>query len=153
MLIQCPTNHEFWTKIVGKLSYWAICHWAIQHKNEGTRANNSSYLLITHSSCSILRICYMVALIPDSVKCHWTKSSNHDCAQVTETRPTFGDWSTKEMHSKSSGNDVDYMKSKNQSKQKAWLIPWLRYNLLELEIQTYLGVAEIQGIQLLTMET
>jgi hypothetical protein len=57
------------------------------------------------------------------------------------------------MHGKSSGNDVDYVKSKNQSKQKAWLIPWLRYNLLELEIQKYLGVAEIQGIQLLTMET
>jgi hypothetical protein len=56
------------------------------------------------------------------------------------------------MHGKSSGNDVDYVKSKNQSKQKAWLIPWLRYNLLELEIQKYLGVAEIQGIQLLTME-
>jgi hypothetical protein len=56
------------------------------------------------------------------------------------------------MYGKSSGNDVDYMKSKNQSKQKAWLIPWSRYNLLELEIQKYLGVAEIQGIQLLTME-
>jgi hypothetical protein len=56
------------------------------------------------------------------------------------------------MHGKSSGNDVDYVKSKNQSKLKAWLIPWLRCNLLELEIQRYLGVAEIQGIQLLTME-
>jgi hypothetical protein len=55
------------------------------------------------------------------------------------------------MHGKSSGNDVDYVKFKNQSQKKAWLIPWLRYNLLELEIQKYLGVAKIQGIQLLTM--